>query len=67
MKNQEREELVASLARYIAAMGPHQRERRGGRLILRCFDVLKKIRVVELTEPEHCDKLLEKEAVEQGI
>lgn len=62
MKDEEREQLVTELTNYIGWMASHQRERMGGKLLIRCRDMLKTLRVLELTEPEHCAKLLEKES-----
>lgn len=63
MTESEREKLVTDLANYVATMAPHQKERMGGKLILRAFEALKVLRVLDtpaLTEVEHEHKLLQK-------
>lgn len=53
MTEPEREKLVADLANYVAMLATHQRERMGGKLLLRAFEALKSIRVLEKMSLEH--------------
>lgn len=64
MTEKERESLVTDLANYIATMAPHQKERMGGRLILRAFAAIKSVRVLDnplAAEAVHREKLLANE------
>lgn len=54
----EREELVKELTSYYAMMAPHQQARMGGKLIKRSLQLLRQIRVPEMLEQAHKEKLL---------
>lgn len=58
MTESEREKLVTDLANYVAMMAPHQKERMGGKLILRALEALKSMRVITDAEITHREGLL---------